>query len=334
MSYRMVALWRAFSLKGARNAIVKAVMKRSLIPLNALRAFEAAGRHLSFTKAADELSVTPAAVGQQIRTLEETLGVILFKRTARALWLTPEAERALPALSDAFTQLEEAVSLIQSDRDSHTLTLSTPPSFASSWLMPRLARFMADRPQMQVRVQASDQLTDFTSENVDLAIRYGPGHYPGLTVEKLMDEEVVVVAAPALAQALKTPHDLVDFALLHDDSAQQDPSSPSWMMWLKAAGVTHPDPERGLHANQSALVLAAAVAGQGVALAKRTLALADLQAGRLVQVFKHENELEGGSRLAGGFAYWLTAPPAQWRQRKVQEFIAWLRSESSWGWEI
>jgi LysR family glycine cleavage system transcriptional activator len=200
--------------------------------------------------------------------------------------------------------------------------------------MPRLARFMADRPQMQVRVHASDQLTDFTSENVDLAIRYGPGSYPGLIVEKLMDEEIVVVAAPILAQALKTPHDLIHVALLHDDSAQHDPGSPSWAMWLKAAGVVHPDPERGLHANQSALVLSAAVSGQGVALAKRTLATADLQSGRLIALFAHENSTDAASHASSGFAYWLTAPPSQWRQRKVQEFIAWLRQESSWGWEI
>jgi LysR family transcriptional regulator, glycine cleavage system transcriptional activator len=302
-------------------------MKRSLIPLNALRAFEAAARHLSFTRAADELAVTPAAVGQQIRTLEDVLGVVLFKRTARALLLTPEAERALPALSAAFTQLEESVALIQGDKDGHILTVSTPPSFAASWLVPRLARYMADRPHMQVRVQASELLTDFSAENVDLAIRFGAGAYPGLTVDKLMDEEVLPVAAPSLAATLTAPSDLAQATLLHDDSSRDDPTCPTWAMWLKAAGVAHPDPERGLRVNQSALALAAAVAGQGVALAKRTLAQADVRAGRLQPLFAD------GARPTA-FAYWLAAPPAQWRQRKVQDFIAWLRKEAEWGWEI
>lgn len=296
-------------------------MKRTLIPLNALRVFEAAARHLSFTRAADELAVTPAAVGQHIRTLEDLLGVVLFKRTARALSLTPEAERALPALHEGFTRFEEAVRLLQAGQMSHVLTLSVPPSFASKWLVPRLDRFLASRPQMQVRVLASDKLTNFNQENVDLALRYGAGSYDNLHIEKLMDEAVLPVAAPSLAKTLKTPSKLLDVALIHDDSSPDDPEAVSWTMWLQAAKVEHPHPERGMRFNLSALAIEAAVAGKGVALAKASLAAQDLKEGRLVPLFG------GTENHHVSFAYWMVAPEPQWHLKKVKDFVAWLRSE-------
>jgi LysR family transcriptional regulator, glycine cleavage system transcriptional activator len=171
-------------------------MKRTLLPLNALRVFEAAARHLSFTRAADELAVTPAAVGQHIRALEDLLGVVLFKRTARALLLTPEAERALPALREGFLRFEDAVKTMQAAQNSNVLTISVAPSFASKWLVPRLDGFLKGKPDMQVRVLATDKIADFTQENIDLALRYGAGGYAELTCEKLMDESVMAVAAP------------------------------------------------------------------------------------------------------------------------------------------
>jgi LysR family glycine cleavage system transcriptional activator len=303
-------------------------MKRSLLPLNALRMFESAARHLSFTKAADELAVTPAAVGQQIRHLEEVLGVVLFRRTARALVLTPEAEEALPLLKAAFEKLDEAVATLRHAQHGKALTVSVPPSFAAKWLIPRVSRYLAERPELQVRVLASEALTDFSAENVDMAIRYGAGGYPDLLVEKLMDEAVVAVAAPSLVDqsGLTDLTRLADVTLIHDVSSSDDPSCPTWAMWLKAAGVAHPDPERGLHVNQSALAIEAAAAGKGVALAKRSIAGADLAAGRLVPLSG------GGARV--DFAYWLVMPPAAARLAKVKEFVGWLRQETAWAWEI
>lgn len=298
-------------------------MKRTHLPLNALRVFDAAARHLSFTKAADELAVTPAAVGQQIRSLEDLLGVVLFVRGPRALELTPEAQRSLAALREGFSRFEEAVQQMQAGQGSSNLTITAPPSFAAKWLVPRLAGFADRYPQMQVRVLVSADLVDFSQANVDLALRYGSGRYADVHVEALMPEQVVPVCAPALLagnRPLAEPADLLRHVLIHDESSLDDDQAPTWPMWLKAAGVDHPDPERGLSFNQSALVIEAVLAGHGVALAKQALAQADLDAGRLVIPFA------GGTRA--GFAYWMVAPEAQWRQPKVKRFVDWLRQEA------
>jgi LysR family transcriptional regulator, glycine cleavage system transcriptional activator len=297
-------------------------MKRTLLPLNALRVFEAAARHLSFTRAADELAVTPAAVGQHIRALEDLLGVVLFIRTARALQLTPEATRALPALRDGFLRFEEAVASMQAAQNNHVLTISVAPSFASKWLVPRLDAYLHGKPDMQVRVLATDKLTDFAQENIDLALRYGPGDYADVVSEKLMDESVVAVAAPALAKTLKAPKDLAAAALLHDDSLLDDPQASSWDMWLQAAQVEGVNPKRGLRFNLSAMAIEAAVAGKGVVLAKAQLAEADIAAGRLVPLFG-----KNGGRAAS-FAYWMVAPAPQWQQKKVKAFVAWLKAQA------
>lgn len=297
-------------------------MKRTHLPLNALRVFDAAARHLSFTKAADELAVTPAAVGQHIRALEDLLGVILFKRLGRNLALTIEAERALPALRDGFLKFEEAVRLLQAGQTSKSLAISVPPSFAAKWLVPRLDRFIAAHPDMQVRVFATMQMVDFTQENVDLAIRYGRGGYDDLEVDKLMDEQVFPACAPALRDGpamLRAPADLPGVPLIHDDADEVEDGAPTWAMWLNAAGIHHPDPERGLHFNQSALAIEAAAAGKGVVLAKAAIAAADLASGRLVRLFGDSQPID--------FGYYLVAPEPQWRQKKVQAFIAWLRAE-------
>lgn len=299
-------------------------MKRTHLPLNGLRVFDAAARHLSFTKAADELAVTPAAVGQHIRALEDLLGVVLFKRLGRNLALTPEAERALPSLRDGFFKFEESVRILQAGQTSRSLTISVPPSFAAKWLVPRIERFMAAYPDMQVRIFAAMQLVDFGQENVDMAVRYGSGAYEDVVVEKLMDEHVFPVCAPAMLageRALRSAQDLIDVPLIHDGSTEGEDGAPSWAMWLKAAGVDHPDPERGIHFNQSSLAIEAAAAGKGVALAKAAIAEADLIAGRLVRPFN--------DATAVGFGYFMVAPEPQWRQKKVQTFLSWLRSEAT-----
>ena len=306
-------------------------MKRAQLPLNALRAFDAAARHLSFKKAADELSVTPAAVSQQIRTLEDLLGVELFRRTSRALILTDRAQLALNALRQGFEQIEEAVSTLEAGRDDGTLHLSVSPSFASKWLVPRLERYYQQKGDAVVKIDASMEVTDFTETNVDLAVRYGAGTYPGLYVEELMREEVFPVCAPDLMdgdEGVKTPEDLINVPLIHDDSSLDDESCPDWAMWLKAAGVTVREGQPALHFNQTSLAIEAAIAGRGVVLAKRTIAQEDLRAGRLVRPFRHAHPVE--------FAYYMVCPKAKKDMPKVESFMNWLRSEAGhdWAYEI
>jgi LysR family glycine cleavage system transcriptional activator len=296
--------------------------RRRLPPLNALRAFEAAARHLNFSRAADELSVTPGAVSQQIQNLEDYVGVALFKRTPKGLLLTDPAQIALPALREAFDRLAEAASMLTAALDGRRLTVTTPPSFASKWLLPRLGRFEAAHPDVDVWVSAGMELADFTGGEIDLAIRYGSGRYPGLEVMRLMQETVIAVASPELLaqQPIETPADLAGHVLLHDGSPDADPSCPDWTMWLAARGIKGVDGQRGPRFNQSSLVIEAAVAGRGVALAKRTLAQADLDAGRLVAPLQIATAVD--------FAYYLVYPKGKGRLPQVKAFLSWIAAEA------
>src|ERR1700712_3204275 len=199
--------------------------RRRLPPLNALRAFEAAARHLNFSRAADELAVTPGAVSQQIQNLEDYVGAALFKRTPKGLLLPDAAQTALPALREAFDRLAEAASMMTAAVDGRRLTVSVAPSFAAKWLMPRLGKFEAAHPQVDVWLSAGIELVDFAAGEIDVAIRYGPGRYPGLEVTPLMSETVLPVASPELVaeNALETPEDLGHHVLLHDGSPDADP---------------------------------------------------------------------------------------------------------------
>ena len=298
---------------------------RTMPPLNALRVFEAAARNMSFTKAAEELHVTPGAVSQQIKTLEEFIGARLFRRTKRALLMTDAAEASLPILSDAFDRMEEAARILTAQRDSRRLTVSVAPSLAAKWLVPRLDRFQEKEPDVEVWISADMEVVDFAIDDVDIAIRYGPGRYPGLDVELLMEEQIFPVCSPRLLEggaALNSPHDLAYHTLLHDGSPDADEmSSPSWAMWLKAAGVETVDARRGPKFNQSSLVIEAAVAGKGVALAKAAIALADLQSGRLVQPFDFTTR--------SNFSYYVAHPASKAKNRAVKAFKAWLREEAA-----
>lgn len=298
-------------------------MKR-LPPLNALRVFEAAARHLSFTKAAEELHVTPGAVSQQIKALEEFIGAPVFRRQKRNLLLTDEAQASLPVLREGFDKLAEAGRLLASRVDSGKLTVSVAPSLAAKWLVPRLDRFHEQHPDIDVWVSADMEVVDFAADDVDLAIRYGGGAYPGVVVEHLMAESIVPVCSPRLLigdHPLKTPVDLVHHALLHDGSPDKDESCPTWPMWLKAAGVKGVDGARGPKFNQSSLVIEAAVAGKGVALAKSQLALADLEAARLVIPFD--------MTTPSAFAYYIVHPPSRAHSAPVKAFKAWLHAEAT-----
>lgn len=297
--------------------------RRRLPPLNALRAFEAAARHMNFSRAADELSVTPGAVSQQIQNLEDYVGAALFKRTPKGLLLTDAAQTALPALREAFDRLGEAASLLTAPADGRRVTVSAAPSFAAKWLVPRLGRFEAVHPEVDVWLSAGMELVDFASGEVDVAIRYGSGRYPGLEVVRLMNETVLPVAAPALLaeRPLDRPEDLASHILLHDGSPDADESCPDWSMWLAARGVKDVDGARGPRFNQSSLVIEAAMNGRGVALAKRALAQADIDAGRLAAPL--------GINTAVDFAYYVVHPKAKGRLAQVRAFVRWLQAEAA-----
>jgi LysR family transcriptional regulator, glycine cleavage system transcriptional activator len=298
-------------------------MAQRLPPLNSLRAFAVAARHLSFTKAAAELNVTPAAVSQQVRILEDFIGTALFRRHNRSLLLTDAGQACLPGLIEGFEKLAEAMGRIGTAGRTGVLTVSVAPSFAAKWLVPRLDSFREAHPEIDVRVSASVQLVDFAREDVDIAIRYGGGKYPGLDVQHLLPESVQVVCSPQLLEGehpLKSPTALRVHTLLHDDNPEQDPTCPDWRMWLKAAGIGDVDWTRGPRFNQSSLVLEAAISGRGVALAKSTLAKADLAAGRLVNPF--------GGRFPVEFAYHVVVPPAKSKLPKVLMFREWLMAEA------
>ncbi|WP_417455804.1 transcriptional regulator GcvA [Kordiimonas sp.] len=298
-------------------------MKRSLLPLNALRAFDAAARHMSFKLAADDLSVTPAAISQQIRSLEEFLGIELFRRTNRSLVLTEAAQLSLMPLKEAFEKMEEAVDILTESKTSNVLKVSVSPSFASKWLVPRLASFYARRPDAIVKISATMHLTDFKAEDVDIAIRYGLGGYNGLYEEEILRETVFPVCAPGLLGAgdpAETACAILKHTLIHDDSTVEDDSVPTWAMWLKAAGVEMPDGMPALHFNNHALAIEAAVAGRGVALARSAIAEEDLKAGRLMKPF--------GEAVPINFAHYIVCPTEKLKNERVQEFIDWLRAET------
>jgi LysR family glycine cleavage system transcriptional activator len=297
--------------------------RRRLPPLNALRAFEAAARHLNFSRAADELAVTPGAVSQQIQNLEDYVGAALFKRTPKGLLLTDAAQTALPALREAFDRLAEAASLLTAAVDGRRLTVSVAPSFAAKWLVPRLGQFEAAHPQVDVWLSADMEVVDFALGEIDLAIRYGAGRYPGLEVVKLMSETVIPVASPEMLEAspILSPADLASQVLLHDGSPDADDSCPDWSMWLAARGVKGVDGARGPRFNQSSLVIEAAAAGRGVALAKRALAQADLDAGRLVAPLQDATAVD--------FAYFVVHPKAKGRLPQVKAFVSWVTAQAA-----
>jgi LysR family glycine cleavage system transcriptional activator len=297
--------------------------RRRLPPLNALRAFEAAARHLNFSRAADELAVTPGAVSQQIQNLEDYVGGALFKRTPKGLLLTDAAQTALPALREAFDRLAEAASLLTAPVDGRRLTVSVAPSFAAKWLVPRLGLFEEAHPQVDVWLSADMEVVDFASGEIDLAIRYGAGRYAGLEVIKLMAETVIPVVSPELAaaSALNAPADLAHHVLLHDGSPDADESCPDWPMWLAARGIKGVDGARGPRFNQSSLVIEAAMGGRGVALAKRALAQADIDAGRLVAPMQFATAVD--------FAYYVVHPKAKGRLPQVKAFVAWITAQAA-----
>jgi LysR family transcriptional regulator, glycine cleavage system transcriptional activator len=298
-------------------------MNSHLPPLSALRAFEAAARHVSFSKAADELNVTPAAVSHQIHALEQDLGVRLFHRLNRSIELTASAQMLLPGLTEAFAGIQSSVRRLRAHNDTGTLTVTASPSFAAKWLVLRLHRFQDLCPQIDVRISATDELVELTKGDFDVAVRYGTGRYPGLDVELLFTNEVFPACSPQLLTAgppLRTPDDLSLHNLIHDQAIERDPLVPTWPMWLKAAGVKNIPAAGGLRFNNIHLALDAAIAGHGVVLAYSTIAAADLAAGRLVRLFS--------LALPDQFAYYIVTAPGALERPKVTAFRNWLRREA------
>jgi len=294
-----------------------------LPPLSALRVFEAAARHESFKHAAEELFVTPGAVSQQIRLLEEHVGVELFVRDGRRVVLSDAGKASSLILREAFEKMFEATRVMRQTQQKGRVTVSVAPSFAAKWLMPRLGDFSAAHPDIDVWVSADMAPTDFAVSDIDLAIRYGNGSYSGLNVEHLLEEAVLPVCSPALFESapIRKPADLSNHILLHDVSSDLDPSDPDWAMWLKAHGVDGIDASRGPRFNQSHMVIEAAVAGRGVALAKRTIAEADLKAGRLRGLFNEKD-------APVGFGYHLVWPQTREPSLAQMRFMDWLRAQA------
>jgi len=288
--------------------------------MNTLRAFEAAARHLSFTLAAEELHVTQAAVSHQIRTLEEALGVRLFRRLNRAIRLTEEGQEFVGEVRKALSHLATAVEKLAAPDAGGPLTVSLLPSFASKWLVPRLGRFRAKHPEIDVRISPSTGLTDFQRDDVDMAVRYGKGNYEGLHSVRLMTEDIFPVCSPALMTGqhpLKQPQDLRYHTLLHDDA------NVDWAAWLLMAGVEGVDPRQGPYFTDSGMVIQAAAEGQGVALARGALAAGDIESGRLIRPFDIAIPTE--------YAYYVVSPKATMHHPKIAAFREWLLEEAAAG---
>ncbi len=299
-------------------------MNQRLPSLNALRAFEAAARHLSLTKAANELHVTPAAVSHQVKALEADFGVSLLRRVKGEFVLTETAQTVLPVLSAGFDQIAEAARRLRADEARQFLTISVGPTFAANWLVRRLGAFKAAFPEIEVRLQTTDDVANFARDGVDIAVRFGAGEYPGLQAIRLFDEEIFPVCSPALLERgppLVRPADLAGHTLLHVEWgwALIKGETLDWQMWLRAAGAEEVDATRGPRFSYASFALQAAVNGQGLALGSEALAGDDLAAGRLVRPFDVV--------LPVNFAYYLVYLEATADRPKITNFRHWILAE-------
>jgi len=294
-------------------------MIRRLPPLNALRTFEAAARHESFTRAAHELAVTQGAVSQQIKALEAELGVRLFNREHQKLTITETGRQYHAVVRDALDRIAFGTERLVQRQTSGVLTVSTSPDFAAKWLVHRLSRFAESHGEIDLRVSATMHHVDFTREDVDVAVRHGDGRWVGLDAVRLSDEEQLFpVCSPRLIAGRghkSKPSDLLKFPLLHLDSRRD------WSRWFEAAGLPDAKPKHGLVMNRASMLIDAAVDGQGVALARTTLAAQDLISGRLVRPFSISLPL---SRT-----YWIVCPLAASTLAKVVTIRNWLMAEAA-----
>lgn len=291
------------------------------LPLLALRAFVEVGERGSIKAAAQALHVTPGAVSQQIRLLEDRVGLALFTRERQGLRLTLAGRSVHPALLQAFAQMAQAMRSLEQTRARPTLTVSTVATFAASWLVPRLGRFNQRHPEIEVRVEATSDLVDMRQGRVDIALRHGLGHYPGLDVRWLMAPVLVPVARPGLVDANAAPAapaDCLDYPLLHDSDRAD------WPLWLAAHGVAADmRAERGTAFEDDFLLMRAAVAGQGIALVPQEYAIEEIAAGRLVQLLDKP--------WPARFAYYAVMQPQAAQRPEVQAFVDWIAQEAQAG---
>lgn len=286
------------------------------LPLNSLRTFEAAARHLSFSRAAEDLRLTHSAISHRIRALEDHLGVTLFVRRARGVELTEEGRVLASSVRQAFACISGALSALQPASKS-TLTISVLPAFAARWLIPRLGQFSAKYPEIQINLRTSSTLPNFRGDGVDVGIQFGAGRLPGIRSEKLFGECLYPVASPRLPRGLpRSPDDLVDYVLISDSIA-------AWEPWLAAAGLDRSRMRFGNLYGDSALLRDAAVHGQGIALAHGSLADQDVASGRLMRLFDTIVQCES--------AYYLMYPSAREHERKIRLFQEWLLEEVAQG---
>jgi LysR family glycine cleavage system transcriptional activator len=289
-------------------------MPRRLPQLNALKAFEAAARHVSFTRAAEELCVTQGAVSHQVKALEAELGIKLFNRERQRLIITDAGRDYLGVVRDALDRLAMGTERLVQRQSSGMLTVSTSPDFAAKWLVHRLGRFADAHPEIDLRVSATMHHVDFAREDVDLAVRHGDGHWPGLHVARLCSEHLFAVCSPSVGARLKRPHDILNLPLLHLDDRG------AWTDWLAAAGIADVDPLHGPVLNRASMLIDAAVDGHGVALARTTLAAWDLIHKRLVRPFPVALPLSK--------SYWIVAPKATADLPKLVAFRDWLLAQA------
>ena len=298
-------------------------MSRRLPPLNALRAFEAAARHLSFLKAAEELNVTAGAVSQQIKTLEDHLSLKLFRRQARGVLLTDAGQRYGKRISELLDQIAAATRDLGRQSGGAVLTVTTMPSFAARWLIPRLGAFGRLHPELAVRTLADDKLATFLDDDVDVAIRFGAGNYVGLTADFLFREEVFPVCSPRLLEGDMPPRRLEDLAhhtLLHDEP-HPGLHELEWGAWLAKRGVRNIDAHQGPRFTYTHMSLTAAAMGQGLALGTSVLCADDLESGRLVRPFP--------DKIVAAFAYYLVFPPMALDRPRVVAFRDWMLEAAS-----
>lgn len=289
------------------------------LPLNALRSFDAAARHLSFVAAAEELYVTPAAISVQVRRLEEWVGAPLFLRGHRSIALTTTGEALAPRLTALFVEMERLLGQVAKVH-AGSLQISAMPTFASKWVAPRLSRFRAAHPEIQVRLMGADRRADFERDGIDIGLRYGDGDYPELHSELIARAAASPVCSPGLAAQIDGNPARIDTALLlHDESALVAPGLPTWSAWFAEAGAPRDIRGEGILFSNSHMALSAAVAGQGFALGLSPLVDDDLAAGRIVRPFATEIE--------SSFGFWFVCARERIAEPKIAAFRDWLFSE-------
>ena len=302
------------------------MMKRMLPGTRALRTFEAAGRHLNFTRAADEVGLTPAAVSYQIKEMEDQLGVVLFTRSSRSIQLTPAGAVLFEAAADALDSLQRAAGRARRmTRGSAHLRISLSARFAANWLMPRLPRFRAAHPGLELMFDITDQIRDFDADDVDIAIRFGTGKYEHALADRLFDMVVAPVCSPRLLETgprLREPRDLFHHTLCYLDWKTDGMVWPNWRMWMEEAGIRDFDDSRCLAFPDSSHVVQAVIEGAAVGLADLAMIANDLAQGRLVRPF------DIGVSVAGEYAYHLVYPESSGEDPRVLAFRAWMLGEA------